>query len=56
MHCVEAHAKMLSRKENLLTELEDKLDSQPRTTLTGMNKINFAGLHFFVVFIDNISG
>ena len=56
MHCVEAHAKMLRRKENLLTELQDKLDSLPRTTLTGMNKINFAGLPFFVVIIDNISG
>ena len=51
MHCVEAHAKMLSRKENLLTELEDKLDSQPRTTLTGMNNF-FVVLPFFVLFID----
>jgi len=39
-----------------LTGLQDKLDSLPRTTLTGMNKIKFAGLPFFVVFIDNISG
>ena len=51
-----AHAKTLRRKENLLTELQDKLDSLPRTTLTGMNKINFAGLPFFVLFIDKICG
>ena len=56
MHCVEAHAKMLRRKENLLTKLQDKLDSLPRTTLTGVNKRNFAGLPFFVLFIDKICG
>jgi len=56
MHCVETHAKTLRRKENLLTELQDKLDSLPRTTLTGMNKINFVGLPFFVLFIDKICG
>ena len=37
MHCVETHAKMLSCKENLLTKLQDKLDSQTRATLTGMD-------------------
>jgi hypothetical protein len=55
MHCVEAHAKMLRRKENLLTELQDKLDSQSRTTLTGMNNF-FAVLPFFVLFIDKNCG